>query len=384
MRAVVMTWPLVGLMAAAVANLAVHPAARAQSPAEQRAAAAERVIAAKPSADAYNELALALARRARETADPQYYAQAERAIESSLELASDNFEALKMRAWVWLGKHEYAKALDLATRLNQRVPDDVFVYGLLTDAYVELGRYSEAERACQWMLDLRPGNVPAFTRAAYLRELFGDIEGAMQLMTQAFDRTSPVETEDRAWLLTQLGHLALLSDRIPDAERLLNEALVQFPRYHYALAQLAKLRTRQGRYDEAAALLKERYDAAPHPENLYDVARALARAGRHHEANTAFATFEKAANAEAESWDNANRELTFYYADVVNRPADALRIAALDFKRRQDVYTLDAYAWALFANKRTDEARHVMQRALAVGIKDPEVLGRAAAIGATP
>ena len=30
------------------------------------------------------------------------------------------------------------------------------VYGLLTDAHVELGNYAEAEKACQWMLDLRP------------------------------------------------------------------------------------------------------------------------------------------------------------------------------------------------------------------------------------
>jgi tetratricopeptide (TPR) repeat protein len=386
MRWAVVTWPLLGLTAAAVTSLAVNPPVQGHSPtpAEQRIAAAERAIAVKPSADAYNDLALALARRARETSDPVYYAKAAGAIDSSLKLAPDNFEALKMRTWVWLGQHEYAKALELATVLNKRMPDDVLVYGLLTDAYVELGRYPEAEAACQWMLDLRPGNVPALTRAAYLRELFGDIEGAMQLMTQAYDRTPPSEAEDRAWLLTQLGHLALAANRVDDAERVLEAALVQFPRYHYALAQMAKVRTRQGKHEEAAALLKERHGAAPHPENMYDLARALERAGKPDDARVAFAAFERQANAEAGNWDNANRELTFYYADVVRRPADALRVAALDFRRRQDVFTLDAYAWALFANKRTEEAREVMRRALAVGIKDPEVLGRAAAIGITP
>ena len=39
------------------------------------------------------------------------------------------------------------------------------------------------------MLDLRPGNVPAVTRAAYLREMFGDVEGALELMAQALDAT---------------------------------------------------------------------------------------------------------------------------------------------------------------------------------------------------
>ena len=62
------------------------------------------------------------------------------------------------------------------------------VYGMLTDANIELGKYAEAEKSAQWMLDLRPGNIPALTRAAYLRELFGDIEGALELMQQAFGR----------------------------------------------------------------------------------------------------------------------------------------------------------------------------------------------------
>ena len=61
--------------------------------------------------------------------------------------------------------------LELAEQLNQRAPDDVVVYGFLVDANVELGNYDAAVDAAQWMLDLHPGNVPALTRAAYLREL---------------------------------------------------------------------------------------------------------------------------------------------------------------------------------------------------------------------
>ena len=62
------------------------------------------------------------------------------------------------------------------------MPDDVLVYGFLVDGYTELGRYADAEKAAQWMLDIRPGNVPALTRASHLRELFGDHEGAVELM----------------------------------------------------------------------------------------------------------------------------------------------------------------------------------------------------------
>lgn len=356
-------------------------ARQALSPAEHHIAMAERSVAASPkNHEAFNTLALALARRARETADPQYYARAEKAIETSLQLAPGNFEARKMRAWVLLGKHEFAAALDLARQLNKEMPDDLLVYGFLTDANAELGRYKEAEEACQWMLDLRPGNIPAFTRAAYLRELFGDFDGAIELMSKAYERSNPAEVEDRAWMLTQIGHLLLAAGRLPDADRALSDALTLFPDYHYALGQLAKVRSAQGNHADAARLQKQRYDAAPHPENLYELAKAYEAAGRRKEAADAFATFETQALRESVGWDNANRELIFYYADHAKKPAEALRIAKMEMERRQDVYTLDAYAWALHASGRGKEARETMDRALAVGIKDPTVLARAAAM----
>ena len=81
--------------------------------------------------------------------------------------------------WLLLGKHEFAAALVEGTKLNKRIPDDVMIYGFLTDANVDVGNYKDAEAACQRMLDLRTGNLPAITRAAYLRELFGDTDGSL-------------------------------------------------------------------------------------------------------------------------------------------------------------------------------------------------------------
>jgi len=55
------------------------------------------------------------------------------------------------------------------------------------DANAELGNYAEAVKAPQWLLDLRPRNVAGLTRAAYLRELHGDLRGSMELMHMAYD-----------------------------------------------------------------------------------------------------------------------------------------------------------------------------------------------------
>jgi tetratricopeptide (TPR) repeat protein len=351
------------------------------SPAEKSIAAAQKEIASKPAQYAgYNHLAIALSRRARETSDVMYYAQAEEALKKSMELAPSDFESQKIRVWLLLGRHEFPAALEAAKVLNKKVPDDILVYGFLTDANAELGNYSDAENAAQWMLNLRPGNLPGLTRAAYLRELFGDVEGAYQLMDMAYQSTVPTETEDRAWILSQMGHLRFIDGKTDDAENILQQALVIFPNYHYALGNLAKVRIAQKRYDEAIILLQQRYNAAPHAENLYDLAAALELAGRASDAKKAFAEFETKSLAESSRKDNSSRELVFYFADHASQPAKALAIAEQEHAWRHDVYTLDAYAWALHVNGQDAEARKQLDTALAVGIRDAKLFAHAGEI----
>src|SRR5208282_5944449 len=210
-------------------------------------------------------------RRAQETSDVTFYAQAEDAVKKSLAIAPNNFETEKKHVSILLGEHEYPAALEAAKALNKRVPDDVMVYGLLTDANVELGNYKDAEIAAQWMLDLRPGNLPALIRAAHLRELFGDAEGAYELMEMAYQSTPATEIAERASLLTQMGHLRLASGSPDSAEKLFEQALTTLPTHPAALGNLAELRITQKRYAEAVTLLEQRYQAQPRAENLYDL-----------------------------------------------------------------------------------------------------------------
>jgi tetratricopeptide (TPR) repeat protein len=351
------------------------------SPAERSIAQANRLVEKNPKGfEAYNALALALSRRARETSDVSYYTQAGKALQKSFAIAPDNFDGGRTYVWLLLGKHEFAAALEEAKKLNKTMPDDIMIYGFLTDANVELGNYKDAEVAAQWMLDLRPGNLPALTRAAYLRELFGDIDGALELMSMALQSTPPSETEDAAWILTQMGHLELAIGKNAEAEKYLQNALTLFPGYHYALGNLAKVRIMQGRPSEAVTLLQQRYNAAPHAENLYDLAEALELAGRTSEAKTAFTEFEVKSLAESVRADNSNRELIFYYTDHAHQLAKALAVAQKEFARRHDVYTLDAYAWALHANGQNNAARRQIETALSVGIHDAKMLHHAGEI----
>jgi len=365
--------------------LAQAPAGSADNatltPAEQSIASAQKEIAKKPTSYfGYNQLAIALSRRARETSDVTFYAQAEDALKKSRELSPNNLEAEKIHVWLLLGRHEFPAALEASTVLNKKVPDDILVYGFLVDANAELGNYGAAEEAAQWMLNLRPGNLPGLARAAYLRELFGDVDGAYELMDMAYQATVPTETEDRAWILSQMGHLRLIVGKTDEADIILRQALTLFPGYHYALGNLAKVRIAQRKYDDAVTLLEQRFQAAPHAENLYDLGEALELAGRMDDAKKAFTEFETKSLAESSRRDNSSHELVFYYADHAHQPAKALEIARQELAWRHDVYTLDAYAWALHLCGQDAEARKQIEQALAVGVQDAKLFTHAGAI----
>ncbi|MDP3873098.1 MAG: tetratricopeptide repeat protein [Methyloversatilis sp.] len=364
---------------------AFAPAYADDTPAERAIKAAEARIATLTAAkslraEALNGLALALARRARETSDTDFYDRAHAVLDRAQQVEADNRDTQRTRIWVWLGEHEFRRVFDAALALHKANPDDLMTLAMLTDASVELGRYADAERYAQWLLDLRPGNVVGLTRAAYLRELFGDVEGAIELMEQAYNRTPSAETEDRAWLLTHLSHLQVNAGRLDQAEALVEGALREFPAYHYALAQLSEVRHAQGRHDDALVARRAHVKASPHPENGFRLGEALQRVGRAAEAKGAYSDFERAALAESEGVDNANRELVLYWLDHSGQPAKALLLAQREAQRRQDVYTLDTLAWAQYRNGLFADAHTTMARVLAVGTRDPGLLYHAGLI----
>src|SRR6202451_1905940 len=181
------------------------------------------------------------------------------------------------------------------------------------------------------------------------------------------------ETGERALILTQRGHLRLASGNSDAAEKLFQQALTSVPTQPSALGNLAQVRITQKRNAEALVLLQQRDQGIPHAENLYDLAEVLQLAGRDTAAKKAFADFETKSLAESGRKANSNRELVFYYADHAHQPARALEVAKQEFAWRHDVYTLDAYAWALHVNGQDSAARKQLETALGVGIRDSKI-----------
>ena len=373
----------------AILSLFVAPMVAAQmpgstaTPAQQKIAWAEAAITTHPDrSQPYNDLAVAYVQRVRETADPSYYVQAETLLQKSFQIAPDNLEGQKARLMTLLGRGEFGQALGLAKELNKKTPDDVLLYGFIADAAIGLGDYGDAEEAAQWMLDIRPGNVPGLLRGAALRRLYGDARGAMDFFSQAYQQMAPTQTEDIAWTLTQMGDLQFSIGDISGAESLLHSALQRFPGYYATLEDLARVQMARQHYSDAVDLLRQRSQSFPTAASRYALAHALERAGLTAEADLAYKDFVTTARPLITASQNANQELVSYYLNREHDPAAAVRVARLEISKRHDVNTLDAYAWALYGNGQYEEAHKQIAAALAVGVREASMFYHAGVIAA--
>ena len=89
----------------------------------------------------------------------------------------DESAALLLRGHVLHQLHRFKEAEQIARQLVAR-RTVVLDYGLLGDALMEQGRLDEAAAAYQRMIDLKPF-YQSYTRAAHVRWMKGDLEGAL-------------------------------------------------------------------------------------------------------------------------------------------------------------------------------------------------------------
>jgi tetratricopeptide (TPR) repeat protein len=376
---VILSRQAVAQQAAAVQNNSSSGAAsQEETPAQQRIAAAKQQIATDPKrVHAHNELALAYIRRARETADLTYLKDADAALTQGLKQEPENFSLQKTQAVLMLSRHEFSQARERATILNHRLPDDVTTYGYIAEADIALGNYPEAETNAQWMMDMRPNNTPALLVGAKLRMLYGDAHGALDFLNRAYSQTSPTEVEELAWIANQIASIQIESGQADVAARTLEGAEQIFPRYPYTIENLARVRMAQNRVGDAVQLWMQAARIDKDPHILYELAKAQEGLGQAQDAHATYAQFENLTSSPETATEASMLDLILTYAGNAARAPNALKLAQQEIAARQDVWTLDAYAWALFANTRYQEADTSVQKAIAVGIQSAQIFDHA-------
>ena len=216
--------------------------AQESTPAQQRIAAANKQLAAHTkSAESYNNLAVALIHRARETESNDFYKQAQDAIAQGFLVTPHDYQLRKTQVDLWLDEHAFVSARDEAKDLNQHNPDDASVYGLMARADIGLGDLPAAIEAAQWTLNLQANNVPGLLVAAELRNRSADPEGALDLLNRAYAETSPTETGELASIANRIASIDIDMGKPAAAKQVLQNASEVFPGFPETLRNQARL-----------------------------------------------------------------------------------------------------------------------------------------------
>jgi tetratricopeptide (TPR) repeat protein len=322
--------------------------------------------------------------KARRSYDPGFYKVAEQCaacVESlTAELPAEkgklkNAAALLLRGHILQNLHRFGEAQAIAVELAEK-RGLAFDFMLLGDVLLEQGKLREATVAYQKLLDLKPG-LQSYARAAQLRWLSGDTEGAIEMALQAAQAVSPKEAEASAWATTRLAFYQLHYGALPQAAAACEAALQLFPDYAPALLIKGRVLLAQQPASGTSAAIPFLQTAAklnPLPEYQWTLADALRAEGREVEAQTVETTLQTKGATEDP------RTYALYLATRQSDAAQALRLAEAELKNRQDAHSYDALAWTSYRAGQTDAAWQAMQKALATGLRDARLHWHAAAI----
>jgi tetratricopeptide (TPR) repeat protein len=335
------------------------------------------VRAAPRRADGWTLLAGAYLQKVRETGDAGFYARAEGAVDRALTLRPDDAGALTQRSALELSRHDFAAGLRDALRARELAPTVVAPFGAVVDALVELGRYPQAERALQEMVDRKP-NLAAYARVSYFRELHGDLEGALYAMRAAVSAGGAVPEQD-AYVRSLLGGLELQKGRVAVAVREYREALAAVPGYAPAEAGLAQADVARGRLAPAMARLERVVDRLPLPGYVIALGEAQAAAGRRAAAARTFALVRAETMLQQRAGVKTDVELAIFEADH-GSPRRAVALGRRAWAAAPSVRSADALGWALHRAGHSRAALGWARRALALGSRDPAFLTHAGLI----
>lgn len=328
------------------------------------------------------QLAQGYIQEGRITGDCNYYdVAALKLLDDVLEKDPNNFEALCSKATVYLNQHHFQQGYDVGLKAQQQNPHASFVYGILTDADVELGKYDEAVKMGDSMCAIRP-DLRSYSRISYLREIYGDYPGAKEAMKMAV-KAGITGMEQTEWCRVYLGKLYEQTGNIDTAEWIYQAASVARPNYAPALAGLGRIARAKKNYPEAInhfemaqSLLKDQAFG----EELIDLYRLQ---GETEKADALTKEVIKTLLAGSNTNDQnpdaghySDKELAYLYLKLGGND-NALKHAKLEYDRRSaNIDVNEMMAWVYYKRGEYAKALPFADKSLITGSKNSELLCR--------
>lgn len=333
-----------------------------------------RVRANRGDVGALTALGDAYLQKVRENGDPGLYRKAEGVFRIAARRAPRDPGPLIGLGTLALARHDFRAGLALGERALRLAPALVRPYAVIVDGQVELGRYRDAARSLQRMVDLRP-NLASYARVSYLRELRGDLDGAVEAMRLAVSAGGGAP-ENVAYVQTLVGNLEFARGRPAAARQAYRAALARSPRYVPALAGRARLDAAQRRFAPAIRTLSSLVQRLPLPEYAVALGETQLVAGRRAAARETFALVDVERRLLTANGVNTDVELALFEADH----GDARRGVALARRawgQAPSVRSADAVGWAYTRAGRPQLGLRWARRALRIGSRDPLFLAHA-------
>lgn len=337
------------------------------SPLDGQIVASQRRLkgTASPAAE-LERLAWLYVAKARLSSDPGFFTLAGIAADALEQKFNFTHEAWLLRGHVLQTRHRFTEAEEVARKL---VAARGFAadFALLGDALYDEGKIAGAAEAYQKMVDLKP-SLDSYARAANIRWIKGDLEGAVQLQTLAVRSGGPGDAGALAWSLCRLGQLVWQQGDSAAAAQCANRALELAPDFAPALLLQGRLLLAAGRSEEALVPLARAILILPLPEPRWVYSEALRSAGRENDA----IEMENLLIREGRAEDP--RTVAVFLATVGRDPAMAAELAQAELGVRTDIMTHAANALALSRNEKIEDALVQVRAAMAEGTVDPHLL----------
>ena len=320
---------------------------------------------------AYITMSSLYQQKIRETADISYYDTIDSLMDKAEVLSPQDPDILSQRAQVALGRHSFQKWKQYILKALAINPSRATYYWTLGDAEIELGEYTGAIDAFQKMIDIRP-DYSSYIRIAYLREIYGDIQGAKDSIGLAIDAGS-TNKENIAFAYTELWKLDMRSD-LSIAQAQFESALKIVENYPPALEWLGKIAYFQGNATWAIAYFETAYEKLPLVQYLVDTADIYTLIWQSQKAllnlTLAKISFELSLN----SGVNNSLESSLFLTDHDLDLSWALEKVKKSYEERPNIFVADALSWALYKNQKLSEANSYTKEALRIWENDSVIL----------
>ena len=353
------------LTAHAPAEVAASPAATLE---ETIAILEDRVSVDPSDLGGRQRLGVAYLQRAAEVGDPALYTKAERVLTEAEELAPGDPRTATALGVLALARHDFEEALRLGLAARTSDPFSADPLAVVVDAEIELGRYGSAADHLQAMLDLRPA-LAALSRASYLRELHGDLDGAIEAMEQARLAGSG-SVHDVATVTALSGQLMLTAGDLDGASAAFAEADGLAPGMTVSALGSARVALVRDDPATAAAILEATVERYPAPEAVVLLGEVYSELGRDSDAAAQFDLVRTIARLSEREGQVVDLEMARFEADHGD-PARAVSLARAAYRTRPTIHAADALGWALFRSGRARAALPRIEEALRLGSRDP-------------